>query len=85
MHQGMLVNLMVFYDFGCLFDKISLNSSINDRFYKGLLTAFRPWRKSDLYQGIIRVSSIAIVCHGMLINIMVFNDSECPFAKGAPE
>ena len=47
-------------------------SSMHDWFYRGLLTAFWPLRKSEFYIGIIRVLSIVIVSHGMLINLMGF-------------
>ena len=39
-YHGMLINVMVLEDFECVFAKGASKSPINDRFYKGLVTAF---------------------------------------------
>ena len=79
MHNGMLINLMLLNDFGSIFTKSTSNSSINDRFYKGSVTAFWRLRNYMFLQGIVRVSNIAKVSHRILINIMVFKGIQCPF------
>ena len=68
----MLMKPMLFDDSRYLFAKHTSKSAINDRFYKGSVTAFYRFRRCEFYQGISLFSIIAEVHYRMLINIMEF-------------
>ena len=72
--HGMLINLMDFNHFGCLFEKVTWKSSINNRFYKGLFNAFLPLRKVIFTNDSSSFCTIANAYHIMLINSMGFNE-----------
>ena len=54
------------------FAKGASKPPINDRFYKGLVTAFCSVLECKFSLGILRFLSIMRVHHRMLINVMVF-------------
>ncbi len=51
-HHRMFINIMISYDFECLFAKGASEWSRNDRFYKGPGTGFCSMRKSMFSQPI---------------------------------
>ena len=67
------------------FAKGTSNSPINDKFYKGSVTAFCSVLECEFAPGILRFLSIARVHHRILINVIVFKDFSGLTLEWAPE
>ncbi len=74
-----------FEDFAYLSAKGASKSPMNDRFYKGSVTAFCSVLECKFSLGILRFLSIARVHHRMLINVMVLKEFSGLAVKLAPE
>ena len=71
-HHGMLVNTLLFEDFGSLFAKGASESSMNDMLYKDSEYGFRSCQKASSTKDHWEFFIISKVYRRMLINIIGF-------------